>query len=153
MLSTNPSARNGTRATGNVADALLHFAADIELGAARAKAAATEIVALINTRPQSPRLDEIEAIIARVVPGRAVLDAEAMSALSEWDAEVSSHLLDCKGTDEQIERNGAAYIARCEAIWAKPVQSMADVLVRLAMALNWNSPLSDDEAPTRLHPR
>jgi hypothetical protein len=87
---------------GNVADALLHFAADIELGAARAKATAIEIVALIDTRPQSPRLDEIEAIIAKAYPlsaprsplhvaidgaGKCLLEIDAFekTAAEPWD--------------------------------------------------------------------
>ncbi len=50
--------------------------------------AAAEIVALINSSPQSPRLEEIEAVIAKAVP--ATLGGDD-AIVRRWDAAEAAH--------------------------------------------------------------
>jgi hypothetical protein len=99
--------------------------------------AAAEVVALINSRPASPRVDEIEAIIAKVIDPTASVDL-----LAECNAKLRTLMEDARGSDEEVERAEAIFREYGEREWAKPVSSLPDLYVRIALAVHWNSPMS-----------
>jgi hypothetical protein len=109
-----------------------------------AKDAATEIVALINSRAQSPWPEEIEAIITRVAPVSPDVSCADHGQLAQWDSIVRQHVADTEkacNDDAECDRLDNVLAATCEALWAQPVHSLDDVLVRMAVCVHWNSPL------------
>ena len=122
-----------------------------------AREAANAIVQLINSSPRSPRLDEIEAIIAKVAktPSRAVMvdawGAEPMARLVALSPEhrkyrellAEEKIYDAGGGAPEGEEGDAAYAALQERMmaaekeaWAKPAETLADVLLRGEIALH-----------------
>jgi hypothetical protein len=114
-----------------------------------AKDAAAEIIALINSRAQSPWPQEIEAVIARISPASSAVSGHALTCtdrgqLAQWDSILRQHVADTKKAcddDAECDRLDNLLAATCEALWAQPVQSLDDVFVRLAVCVHWNSPL------------
>jgi hypothetical protein len=104
--------------------------------------AADAIIALINSRPTSPAREEIAAIVAKACVGN-VLDRN--EDLVMWTAVVDTWLdLDPAYLEDDhpqhAEANAAeeALCAATTAIWAKPVHSFADVVLRFVVAGYWN---------------
>ena len=116
-------------------------------------AAAAQIVALINSRPVSPRKDEIAAIIASVATSGSSSPAGEMSAagapapvidghLEEWCRVVGEFLAKINSGDVNMKDKETAelhdrVIATSIAIWARPVRSWNDILMRAMVAGYW----------------
>jgi hypothetical protein len=94
--------------------------------------AASEIAALINSRPESPRLDEIEAIIAKVM--RPVLNADQARLRAEWDAALDACSDDVP--DEELNAAGNRVDDFARRILAQPVHGLADLKL-LAEVCYW----------------
>jgi hypothetical protein len=110
--------------------------------------ASAALLALINSRPASPRLEEISAIIERTV-GAVAKSAQRNGDLAEWCDMVSRYL---NGSNEDEERTAQsedaleeALCATTEGIWARPVHTWDDLVVRAAIAVHWNSPDYDTD--------
>jgi hypothetical protein len=117
-------------------------------------AAAAQIVALINSRPGSPREDEIAAIIASVATSGSSGPAGEVSAagapapvidghLEEWCRVVGEFLAKINSGDVNMKDKETAelhdrVIATSIAIWARPVRSWNDILMRAMVAGYWN---------------
>jgi hypothetical protein len=106
--------------------------------------AADAILALINTRPQTPTRDEIAAIINKATSAALPpLTAEHI-AYRKLQAEIKRHCdEEMEGSHEEIEASEAVLsdlmdeeMAMERAIWAKPADTLADVLLRGEIALN-----------------
>jgi hypothetical protein len=114
-----------------------------------AQEAAAAIVALINSSPRSPREEEIEAIIAKLAT-----DAHARPALSPVHLRYRELLAELRTYEEpgvaEGEEGDAAFAAfqkKVSAfereIWAKPAETLADVLLRGEIALHNENGLMD----------
>jgi hypothetical protein len=105
--------------------------------------AAAEIIQLINTRPTSPRPDEIEAIIARVASGCSLLAAMPLSAEQAQLHEAIQHLVDIGKTmgaedyREGLEKRHHQAYCRVEELAERiptPARSLTDVILRAQVA-------------------
>lgn len=112
--------------------------------------AAAQIVALINSSPRSPTQEEIEAIVARALSPPQ--QAEPDPRLAAWRKRVA----DYQAAGAKGDRDDAAMDAllrdldaHARAIWATPARTFADVLLRVELAKEWNSPVDirDPEYP------
>ncbi len=115
--------------------------------------AAAQIVALINASPRSPRVDEIEAIIAKAVLSHHQEPAPD-PRLMEWREKVAAYraAVDAAVTEDDdavVDAVLDALDTYSHAIWATPVRTFADLLLRAAIAQEWNSPgiIGDPEYP------
>jgi hypothetical protein len=111
--------------------------------------AAAAIVALINKSPRSPRPEEIEAIIAKLATG-----AQAAPTLSLVHLRYRELLAELRTYEEpgvsEGEEGDAAFAAFQEKviafereIWAKPAETLADVLLLGEIALHNENGLMD----------
>jgi hypothetical protein len=109
--------------------------------------ASAALLALINSRPASPRLDEIEAIIGRV-PNAGAEPARCNSGLDEWCGILNAYFEESgrpeNEPDERADPLLDALCAKTDVIWAKPVRTWDDLVVRAAMAVYWNCPYPND---------
>ena len=103
--------------------------------------AAATIVALINASPRSPRIEEIEAIIARAIGTPAAI-AEPDPRLIAWRKRVADYEAAGakQGDDPTMDAILNALEKHARALWATPVQTFADVLLRAEIAREWNRP-------------
>ena len=109
------------------------------------KDAAAEIMTLINARPSSPRVEEIEAVIARAV-GPATSPCIDRDALAAWDAAVRAYCDGADGTDDaRASRLLDDLCVTTQATWDRPVRSWADVVLLAAVCVHWNTPGNADE--------
>jgi hypothetical protein len=106
-------------------------------------AAAAEIHGLMNSRPRNPTIDELAAVIAKACIGN-VLDRN--EDLAKWTAVVDAWLdvdpARLENDHPQHAEAHAVFEALCAAstaIWAKPVRSFADVVLRFGVAGYWNA--------------
>jgi hypothetical protein len=109
--------------------------------------AATAIVALINTRPVSPRREELEAIIARAAPAsaaRMVLPPlsplhlryrESLAEIARLDDNYYSLAMSADEKEAAVEAACERAMALERETWATPAKTLADVLLRGEMAL------------------
>jgi len=105
--------------------------------------AAAEIATLINSRASSPRLDEIEAIIAKAMttsPATPAFSSEHL-AYRKIVAEIERcNNLATPENDEEIDATLSRLQEQaCELeneIWSKPAETLADVLLRAEIALH-----------------
>jgi hypothetical protein len=118
--------------------------------------ATAEIIALINTSPRSPRPDEIDAIIAKVAPPRAVglplgeVSPAVAAAFAEWEtARANDHEAvgtyahtDAKADDIRAEHASEVHTTKSEALLALGAKSFADLCLLLPVVAEWNSPFS-----------
>jgi hypothetical protein len=112
-----------------------------------ARAAAEQIAALINSRVQSPRIDELEAIIAGVntpQPACAHVDPlgpvspELAAAFFDWD---QARIRDSEELDDHEARARQDIIAeKTAALFAIGVRSFADLRLLVPAVAYWNSP-------------
>jgi len=120
------------------------------------RAAAQEIATLINTRPQSPRIDELEAIIASAMtcqdtPGHVMAPAPAVL---EWHRQLAEDDRKWNGTklsDAEWDALHDGQVSRAKQAFARPVRSWEDVALLGALCIYWNFPHhdSDDQANMR----
>src|SRR5262245_38975308 len=104
--------------------------------------AATAIVALINSRAQSPWPQEIEAIIARAGPADEIYrrapplssDQLAYRKLLMEEAEMEERE-DHPVSDEEFEAHSERTAAIEDKVWATPARTLADLLFRAEIAL------------------
>jgi hypothetical protein len=116
--------------------------------------AAAAIVALINSRVQSPRQDELEAIVRRVgqLPQQRRARFEQIRRLNERAAAVDKEyhaLPEGEERDRLLDNEDALELeieALCRATWAQPVrQPLPDeVRERAQIALRWHRMRADD---------
>jgi len=109
--------------------------------------AAQSIIDLINSRPTSPRLDELEAIIAKavmLVSSRASPEIPALSpehhAYRKLVAEIErynepGYIADNEETEAAFSRLQEQACELETQIWAKPAKTLADLLLRAEIAL------------------
>lgn len=121
------------------------------------RAAAREISVLINTRPQSPRIDELEAIIARAAvplldcaPALGSVTPALAAAFAEWES-VRVHYeaagdtcgrTNDKGVRADTQHWVDLFGEKSEAVLALGAQTFADLQLLLPVVIYWNSPLS-----------
>jgi hypothetical protein len=108
-----------------------------------ARAAAEQIAALINSRVQSPRIDEMETIIARAMPTNPLGQAtpEMAAAFAEWEAVRVLHDSDVQRSDEETGELGDRLVDKTEALFAVRVRSFADLQFLVPAVVCWNAPL------------
>ena len=97
-----------------------------------AQQAAADILALINSRPRTPRKEEIAAIIAKTAETTAAPERFEHENLPEW-CRVLDAWLDtdfAQMTDRQMEALCAPVVAVSNRIWVKPARTFADVVMR-----------------------
>ena len=111
--------------------------------------AAAQIVALINASPRSPRVEEIEAVIARVVPSQETVASD--TRLLEWRETVAAYRAAVEAAVDDAVVGAAlnALDTHSRAMWAMPVRTFADLLLRAEIAQEWNTPgkIGDPEYP------
>ena len=113
-----------------------------------ASEAATAIAHLINTKPVSPRHEELEAIISRVAPASmpqtAVLPPlsphhlryrERLAEIARLDNSDYSPGMSAKEKEEEVGAACEKAMALERKVWATPAKTLADVLLRGEMAL------------------
>jgi hypothetical protein len=104
--------------------------------------AAAEIATLINSRPASPRVGEIEAIIAKAMAAPAATPALSSEHLAyrKFVAEIERYNNPGMPKDEEADAAFSRLQEQgCElekVIWAKPAKTLADVLLRAEIALD-----------------
>jgi hypothetical protein len=97
--------------------------------------AAAAIVALINERPQSPRQDEIEAIIAKVAPAAPALHvSELRHRIRAAIARVDEAERAGEDAADAVASTGWDELYRLEEQIPNPPQSFADLLIRAELA-------------------
>jgi hypothetical protein len=126
--------------------------AEISSNTARA---AAEIHALINSRPESPRIDEIESIIAKAV--RPVSNPDQARLQAEWDAVLAASRTaneDNRISDEELLAVSATVDDCADLILAHPVRDLADIrlLAEVCYWIHWTDPagLSGPNADVQL---
>jgi hypothetical protein len=112
-----------------------------------ARQAAEQIAALINSRVQSPRIDELEAIIAGVTTPQPVcahvgplgpVGQELAAAFFDWDR---ARIRDSEELDDHEARARQDIIAeKTAALFAIGVRSFADLRLIVPAVVYWNSP-------------
>jgi hypothetical protein len=118
--------------------------------------AAQEISALINSRAQSPRVDELEAIIAGVATCQHT-STQAMTpalAVLEWHrqlAEDDRKWMDGRLSEDEWTALDDGQVSRAKLAFARPVRSWEDVALLGALCIYWNFPHHDsnDQANMR----
>jgi hypothetical protein len=103
--------------------------------------AAAEVLELVNSRPNTPRPEEIETIIARA----AAPAANAMYRLAEWDRRLSEwhRATNASTTDEEATLADSRLIDFCLDQWRRPSKSWDDIALRAAIAKHWVWPNFD----------
>jgi len=118
-----------------------------------AREAATAVLALINSRPQSPRIDEIEAIIAKVaLPAsessplaqkiRALIPAVQEAVIAEQDAEhraieerrEAEACPTWRAARKRTLELDAELTALSQQLWRTPVGDFDNILLRAEIA-------------------
>jgi hypothetical protein len=103
--------------------------------------AAAEIATLINSKPASPRVDEIEAIITK-----AMATSTATPPLSSEHLayrKIVAEIERCNDDPDMPDEETDAALTRLQEqaseleteIWAKPAKTLADLLLRAEIAL------------------
>jgi hypothetical protein len=113
--------------------------------------AAQSIVALINSNPRSPTIDELAAVLAPYIKGTQQLAPDAIDGqLNDW-VRVVDEYLDKTGhgarrglTDEEHDKIDERFCAVTKAFLARPCRTWNDVVLRAAIAAHWNSPYPDE---------
>jgi hypothetical protein len=102
-------------------------------------AATAELVALINSRPESPREDEIAAIVAKVLTPQGT--ARDAYVASEWYRILDQHLEASSRatTDKEHYALDARLSGAAKAICAGRVRTPGDLIERAAIAVHWYS--------------
>jgi hypothetical protein len=117
-----------------------------------ARQAAEQIAALINSRMQSPRVDEMEAIVAGVMKCQhtSIPAMTLAPAVREWHRKLAEH--DRKWmppagdlSDEEWDVMFDSQVLLAQQAFAKPVQSWEDVALLGAIAMYWNFPHHDQD--------
>jgi hypothetical protein len=101
------------------------------------RAAAATILQLISSQPHTPSLKQIEAITSRVA-----FDApNTQAALAEWHQILDEHLKRRDALSQERERDKlkVAMATASEAILELPTKTWADLLVKVAVCVHWNS--------------
>jgi hypothetical protein len=119
--------------------------------------AAEQIAALINSSPRSPRVDELEAIVAGVMtrqhtPIHAMMSAPAVL---EWHRQLADGdrkwmAPDANLSEEEWETLLGDEVRRSRAAFAKPVTSWEDVALLGAICMYWNFPHHDEDDQAEL---
>ena len=119
--------------------------------------AAAAIVALINERPQSPRQDEIEAIIAKAMAPQPMATARlvelrrAIATVEAAEEEAGPGEARTDATQDRIDRLYAPFDAMTQAVWDTPPTSPVDLHERAIIARHWfNVSRADWENPCDL---
>jgi hypothetical protein len=116
-------------------------------------AAAAEIHTLINSMPRSPTEAEIVAIIAKAASPldvRRVRDDYLKSAGHRILSAYLDEIYRRNRTEAEVELHEERFCAEAAAIWAKPCATFADFIVRLSMAIHWNSTPPDPAYPDNM---
>ncbi len=113
--------------------------------------AASAILALIHSKPQSPRIDEIEAILAQAVPSSAFADHhhDRLAKVEEWinktqDGDAKSNETKAEADIDEADRINAAFGRYCEAIWSVPPQTLTGLQERAALARYWHQIVGEE---------
>lgn len=107
--------------------------------------AASQIVALINTRPRTPWLGEIQAIIERVnfgpePEGSSVLAVKLRALMPPLRVAIMRHCETLGGTREYLEAEvrcdelDAQFHPLCQQLWATPATTLDDLVIRAELA-------------------
>ena len=108
-----------------------------------ARAAAEQIAGLINSRVQSPRIDEMEAIIAGAMTCQDTTThiTTPSPAVLEWHRQLAEDDRKWNGTklsDAERDALHDGQVSRAKQAFARPVQSWEDVALLGAMCMYWN---------------
>lgn len=125
-----------------LANAVLHYAPAIEIGAGRAKTAAAEILSLVNSQPCTPRLAEIEAIVARCMSAEITQpDPISDPLVQEVIAAAEAFETACDGgaTEDEVAALHAQLIVTARKVWSRTPTTLADVLARAIVSEGWNA--------------
>lgn len=106
--------------------------------------AAQAIIDVINSKPRSPTKAEIAAIISKALSRPRELEVWYTNFLaSDWHRIHSAFQADWERPENTSDDNRFALCERlsegANAIWAMPVRSWDDLVVRAAMACHWNT--------------
>jgi len=108
--------------------------------------AAAEVLELVNSRPNTPRPEEIETILSHHLHDRLpmtlrVWDQTLAECRRSWDA---IGTLECSEERERrYEATDQNLIDFCQRTWEQPVQDWGHVAVRAAIAKHWVWPNFD----------
>jgi hypothetical protein len=121
-----------------------------------ARQAAEQIAALINSRASSPRVDELEAIIAGVATCKntSALAMTPAPAVLEWHRKLAEGDRKWKGSELSDQEWAAMFDEQCvmaRQAFARPVRSWEDVALLGAMCLYWNFAHHDENDQQHLH--
>jgi hypothetical protein len=116
----------------------------MSLSRPQVEVAADAILALINSRPTSPRQEEIAAIIAEATASSArdiYLGSAWRRALDRF-VEEAARIADADGgvADAACEQINADIIVASQAIWARSCATFDDLVLRAAVATFWERP-------------
>lgn len=102
----------------------------------RIEQAADALIQLINSQSRTPTKDQIVGVLAPHMP----CDLRATYAASDW-ARLFHAYLDAQraGSSEERQLHNKKFDAEVATIWSSPARTPLDVLVRVAIAVNWNS--------------
>jgi hypothetical protein len=105
--------------------------------------AASQIIALINSRPVSPRQDEIEAIIAKALVGEIT---QRRSPLHEEIKRVANEYCEAFEIDDDLRvQERQAELAALEAQIPNPPRAFADIVARAEVVYFGAEKERDDE--------
>lgn len=106
-------------------------------------AAAEQIIALINSRPQTPSHSEIAKIIADfgMTSASAPAQRSRVAELRKMGDEIRA-LLDAD-EDEGIKLDGE-FMRICKAIYVRPPRTLVDLQERAEIARHWHAHQPDD---------
>jgi hypothetical protein len=111
-----------------------------------AEQAAQAILALINSSPRTPTQEAIAAIIANVAPSTPVLGDHAASERTEElkaaiaVVEAAEEAYEVTDESDDLDELYRSFEARCEAIWAIPPRTLADLQLRAMIAKHRGDP-------------
>jgi hypothetical protein len=108
--------------------------------------AAAAIVRLINSSPRSPRIEEIEAILARAMPS---VRSDDDAIVRRWEAAEAAHyavaIRNGESSDEEHSSANDALIEATRRLWREPVKGWPDIVARAKVAFYWKWPRFDPE--------